>query len=114
MGNALDVDEVEVLVGIKPSYISKIGDESRLGEKLKTNVWGYASQSESSDPLDLHLQNLLRVLEPKSDVIRELLTMPGVEGQLFVGLGSPDAIYLSNDLINRIANLGLSVDFDLF
>ena len=60
---------------------------------------------------------LLNTLEPKVDALKEILSLPDVEGDLFLGFGSGNgqggAIF-SPELLRRVAECGLSLSLDLY
>lgn len=117
MGDGLPIEEVETRLGISPSHFGRKGEPLRLGGRYESNVWVFSNESESNVPFDIQIENLLTILEPKKDVLKEILTWPEVEGELFLGFGSMNGqggAYFSSGLLYRIAALGLSMDLDLY
>ena len=60
---------------------------------------------------------MLDVLEKKQAALKELLILPDVEGELFLGFSSANGqggAHFSAALLHRIAALGLSVGLDLY
>ena len=57
------------------------------------------------------------MLEPKLGALKEILSLPGVKGELFLGFGSGNgqggAIF-SPQLLRRVADYGLSLSLDLY
>jgi len=120
MGDGLLVDAIEERLELTPSSVRKKGqsykDNPAFG-RCQTNVWLWRNPDASDVPLGEQITSLLDVLEPKKDILKEMVAAPQVEAQLFLGVCSAKgtaAMYLPNALLQRIAKLGLSVDFDLY
>jgi hypothetical protein len=117
MGDGLPIDEVETRLGISPSQYGHKGDPLRHGGRYESNVWVFSNNSESDIPFDIQIESLLTMIEPKKDVLKEILKLPGVEGELFLGFGSENGqggAFFSSGLLLRIAECGLSMDLDLY
>ncbi len=56
-------------------------------------------------------------LEPKKEALKELLSFPDVEGELFLGFSSANGqggAYFTPELLRRVADLGLALSLDLY
>jgi hypothetical protein len=120
MGDGLPVDEVESKLGLMPSSIGRKG-EHRRGDtryaKCQTNVWVSKYLVDCDVPFEEQIANLLDALGPKVAVLKEILTLPNVQGELFLGFrsgnGQGGAIF-SPELLKRVAECGLSLSLDLY
>ena len=120
MGDGLLVDNIEEKLGLVPSNIGKKGqhyqDNPKRG-KYETNVWVWSCPEESDVPFEMQITSLLSILEPKKGILKEIMSMPDIEGELFLGFGSMNGqggAYFSNELLKRVAECGLSMDMDLY
>ena len=75
MGDALPVEEVETMFGIKPSSSGIKGrhtDDNPKNEKYFTNIWTLKSGTNSDVPFEEQITVLLDLLAPKIDVLRQI------------------------------------------
>ena len=116
-GDELNVEEITAKLGIEPSTSRKKGDPSRFGEQLKTNVWVWRYPVDSDVSFEIQINDLLEDIESKKHILKELISSPGVTGELFLGHGSvigEEVEFLSPEILRRIAEFGLTVDLDLY
>lgn len=120
MGDKLPVDEIENKLDIKPSFIGRMGEHINANPrcaKHHTNVWGWSVTDDSTITFEQQIGDLLEILEPKKHTLAEILSLPGVEGELFLGFSSSNGqggAYFSPSLLARVAALGLALDLDLY
>jgi hypothetical protein len=120
MGDGLALYEIESKLGLVPSHVGKKGEHHRgdpRRAKYQSNVWVWKYPAESDVPFEEQITGLLDVIEPKKSILKEILSLPAVEGELFLGYGSENGqggAYFSPDVLKRIAECGLSLDLDLY
>ena len=118
IGDGLPVEEIETKLGIKPSSLGIKGNlvrENPKYGKYPTNVWTLDSDTNSDVPFEEQITILLDLFEPKIEFIKEILALPGVKGELFLGSDiDSDSVFFSRELSERIAYFGLSIDLDLY
>ena len=121
MGDTLDPDEVTRLLGIEPSFTQRKGDKSgspeRPGASL-TGIWALESEkSVSNSDLEPHLDFLLSRLESRTSTVKRLM-LEGLDADIHcfwmseMGLGGGPV--LRPDTMRRIADLGVSLNFDIY
>jgi hypothetical protein len=120
MGDDLPVNNIESKLHVKPSYMGVKGEHidgnPRRG-KYETNVWGWRYSSESTVPFEAQIVGLLEKIEPIKSELLEILSNPGIEGELFLGFGSANGqggAYLRPDILQRVAACGLAISLDLY
>jgi len=120
IGDALPVDEIEAKLGIVPSSIGRKGEHIRGNPryaKHQTNGWRWSYPAEPTVPFEKQITELLNAIDPKKDALLEILALPEVEGELFLGFSSGNGqggAYFSPSLLQRIADYGLSLMLDLY
>ena len=120
MGDGLPLDDIESKLGLVPSHTGRKGDHFRGDSrraKYQSNVWVWNNPAESDVSFEEQITGLLNVIESKKSILKEILSLPDVEGELFLGYGSQNGqggAYLSPDILKRIAECGLSLDLDLY
>jgi|SRR5215204_1874048 len=119
-GESLPVEEIESRLGLEPSSFGRKGGRLRGDPryaKYRTNVWVSKYLVNSDVPFEEQITGLLDMLEPKLGALKEILSLPGVKGELFLGFGSGNgqggAIF-SPQLLRRVADYGLSLSLDLY
>ena len=119
-GDSLPVNEIESKLGIVPSFIGTKGEHIRNNPryaKYDTHLWGWKFTTDSTVPFDEQISDLLDILEPKKNILKELLSIPGIEGELFLGFSSEcgqGGAYFSPLLLTRISTLSLALNLDLY
>lgn len=120
MGDSLPVDEIGARLGVTPSNIGRKGEPLNDHPKSyihKTNLWGWKYPVSSDVPFEEQITGLLDSLEPKVSALKEILSLPEVKGELFLGFGSGNGqggAFFSSELLKRIAECGLSLSLDLY
>jgi hypothetical protein len=120
IGERLPVDRLEAILNIEPSYIGKLGEHIQGNQnyaKHHTNIWTWDSPLDDNVPFETQLDKLLLELEPRKKELFEILSIQGVKGELFLGFGSENGqggANFSNEIIKRIAMLGLDIGLDLY
>ena len=116
MGDNLPIDEVELKLDLKPKYLNKKGETLRH-HKMQTNVWCSEYLTDFKVPLEEQIELWVEKLEPKKAELKEILSLPDVEGEFFLGFGSTNnqgGAYFTPDLLKRVSDLGLALSFDLY
>jgi hypothetical protein len=120
MGDALPVEEVESRLGLTPVSFGRKGDHlhgDRRYARYQTNVWVSKYLFNSNVPFEEQISGLLDLLEPKRGSLKELLSLPDVKGELFLGFSSGNGqggTNFSPELLKRVADYGLSLSLDLY
>lgn len=120
MGDGLPVDEVEARLGLAPSTLGRkgehLGGDPRFA-KHATNGWVLGDLTDSDVPFEEQITVLLDALELNLDALKQILLLPDVRGELFLGFSSGNGqggAQLSLALLKRIAEYGLSLNLDLY
>jgi hypothetical protein len=122
-GDLLPINEIETKLKLSASSIGEKGKPLNiyksplLNTPLKTNVWCAEYLTDNNIPLEDQIEIYLKSIEPKKEVLREILSLPDVKGEFFLGFSSENGqggAYFSAKLLERISNLGLSVSLDLY
>ena len=85
--------------------------------KHHSNNWVWRYPSSSAVPFEDQIEGLLEVLSPKIAELKEILSIDGIQGELFLGFGSGNGqggATFSSDLLKRIGDCGLSLSLDLY
>jgi hypothetical protein len=117
LGDGLPIDEIEAKLGIGASHVGRKGEPNHRGREHLSNVWVWRYPAQSNIEFEEQIAGLIDMIEPKADALREILALPEVEGELFLGFGSANGqggALFSPELLRRIADLGLSVSLDLY
>jgi Domain of unknown function (DUF4279) len=109
-------EEVTAQMGIAPSKTRTVGDLWPSGRPVEKNWWELPSPLKRGDSLlQDHIEALLDVLESRTTSVVALASAASVgincTGYYF---GANPGLHLSARLIERLAALRLSVDFDLY
>jgi hypothetical protein len=122
-GDLLPIDDIEAKLELTPRSVGKKGMPLNhyklpiLNAPLKTNVWCAKKLTGNNVPLEKQIELYLEKLEPKKEVLREILSLPNVEGEFFLGFSSENGqggAYFSAKLLKRVSDLGLSLSLDLY
>ena len=120
MGDTIPIDEIERMLEIAPSSIGRKGEHLQGNPKrakYETHIWVWSFPAEPSVPFETQIADLLERLEPKKDALLEILALPKTEGELFLGFSSGNGQGGANfpaNLLQRVANCGLSICLDLY
>ena len=120
MGDDLPVEEIESRLGLEAASFGRKGEHlngNPRHEKYRTNIWVSKLLTNSDVPFEEQIAGLLDLLEPKVDALKAILSLPNVEGELFLGFGSGNGqggANFSSDLLARIAGCNLSLGLDLY
>src|SRR5688572_25327200 len=90
-GDGLPVDEIESKLGLAPSKVGRKGEHLRGDPryaKYPSNLWVWDSPAESDVSFREQVAGLLEVFEPRKKALLEILSLPEVEGDVFLGFGS--------------------------
>ena len=93
----------------------------RIGEKRgktilveKTNGWVLNSKMPKNAPLEAHIEELLGRLLVHADRIRALSEQETVEFSCVIYASAPPSLNFKKSVIQRVCQLGASLDMDLF
>lgn len=123
MGDSLPIDEIETKLELPASSVGKKGESLNvykspiLNTPLGTNVWCAEYLTENDVLLENQIEVWLEKLEPKKAELMEILSIPNVEGELFLGFSSENGqggAYFTSDILRRVSELGLALSFDLY
>lgn len=120
MGDALPVDEISLILAIKPSHIGRKGENINNNPRYaryETNIWSWTFTKNSSVNFEEQISELLDVLETKAQALLQILALPNVEGELFLGFGSSNGqggAHFPASFLQRIAVLDLNINLDLY
>jgi hypothetical protein len=109
-------EQVSQILGFPPSKAWNTGDiNPRNGKRRQSMSWSLNSGLDDKQPLELHIQNLLLWLHPKTDALRQLW----VEYDLIlqcVGYFPPSGhgMRFNREQIRQAAQLGLALDLDFY
>lgn len=112
------IQEINSILELEPTSFHLKGDliSEKTNRTRKRNSWSFQSSLPRSEPFqDAHLENLLVTLKQRKSTI-ELLNSKYDVGISCVGYYTNvnPGFHLSADLIKAYAELGLSIDFDLY
>ena len=116
MGDSLPIDEIEAKIEVKSRSSIKKGELFKT-EQLSTNVWCAEYLTKNDVPLETQIELWLEKLESKKEVLKEILSVPNAEGELFLGFSSENGqggAYFTPELLRRVADLGLALSLDLY
>lgn len=117
-GDTLQPDEVTRALSIQPTNSGLKGgllSSSPKRSPLRTSLWMLKSPLSEHESLDLHLQYLLDLLEPKREEIRELAKLYDID--FFCGFSSENGqggCTFQPTLLERLAKLEVKVVLDLY
>jgi hypothetical protein len=122
-GDLLPIDEIETKLGLVADSIGKKGfplnhfKSPMLNTPLETNVWCAKRLTENNIPLENQIELYLEKLEHKKEFLQDILSLPNVEGEFFLGFSSENGqggAYFSAELLKRVSDLGLAISLDLY
>jgi hypothetical protein len=120
LGDGVPVDEIESQLGFEASSFGRKGNHLRgdpAYAKYHTNVWVSKYVADSDVLFEAQISLILDRLEPRVDALKKILSLPNVEGELFLGFSSANGqggAVFSPELLRRVANCGLSLSLDLY
>ena len=105
-------------LGLEPSRAFKKGDlvSENTDRRWKHSSWEYFSTLPRTEPCqDAHIENLIKIMLERKDKILQLQSTYEV-GINCVGhyYNANPGFHMSSDLIKKCAELGVSIDFDLY
>lgn len=112
-----DTSAVTQLLSIEPTKAWVAGDQfpNHPTAKLTHSRWVLGSGSGTEVAVEEQLEALLNLLEARREQVREAARRYSVEIQCAVYYEDfTPGINLSEQTIRRVADLGLSIDFDLY
>jgi hypothetical protein len=115
LSTSLTPEEITKVLGIPCEKSWRIGD-SRAHTIIKetTNGWVLGSGLPDLMPLEAQIETFLEYVAQYSDKIRTLSLTSTVELSCVVYGPTPPPLYLSNSVLSAIAQLGASLDIDLY
>jgi len=119
-GDDLPVQEVEERLRLTTRFTGikgrNIGDDPRYA-RYQTSFWTWEFTTDTAVPFEEQLADVLPILEERRTPLRELLSLPGVQGELFLGYGSESGqggAYFPPEQLTRLGALGLAIGLDLY
>lgn len=121
-GDGLDVTRVEGLIGLSPTTIglkgqTRKGKQGREYAAYETNIWVYSHDAANTSCFDDRLRDLFGLLGSRRSALKALCTIPGIEGEVWLGFGSGNGQggdTISPQVLALIADTGLSLSLDLY
>lgn len=127
IGDNLNPSKITLLLGLEPDIAHKKGDprtgESKSGKTIiyapfNTGLWSINSKWANKDNnLQDHIVNIFERIEPKKDVLVKL-TDEGFKMDFYCGyfFSTKDqtGISLNNEILKRIAELGIDLRINLY
>lgn len=120
MGDNLQIEEIGDRLGLPVRVLGRRGEYLQGNPrrpKYQTNVWVAEYLTDSDVPFEQQITVWLEALEPKMDVLKDILSVPGVIGEFFLGFSSANGqggAEFSPQLLRRIADCGLMLSLDLY
>jgi hypothetical protein len=103
-------------MGVEPTKAWRKGEPTGKGRGIQThNRWVLKSTLPLAEPIEAHLENLLSQLESRGEAVADLRTR--FEARLAVAAYWQEvnpSFSLSASVVERVAALGLELDFDLY
>lgn len=119
-GDLLPVSTISAALRLPAKYIG-IKDEPRQGNpkyaRHETNIWTHSSTDDARTPFEVQLEQLVAHLETVAEPLRNFLSIPGVEADLFLGFSSGSGqggFSITPSLLQRIARLRIELTVDLY
>ncbi len=126
MGNNLEPSKITLLLGIEPDIAHKKG-ESRTGKSksgkiinyapFNSGLWSIKSKLDKNNSIQDHIVSILERIEPKKEVLLKLIN-EGFKMDLYCGyfFSTKDqaGVSLNNELLKRIAELGMDFGISLY
>lgn len=109
-------EELTSQIGLEPTEVRQTGEVLPSGKVARRNSWKLVSPLARGEHLiQESLEALLPILESRVDLVRSLAASysAGINCVGYYYGGNP-GLHLSVELLQRLANLRLSVDFDLY
>ena len=121
MGGGLDPEGISATLALEPDYCHRQGDprtgkEGRRYSDYKEGIWIINSSADPLSTVEDHLGDLCRKLAGKKDVIEKLM-LGNTRLDISVGVigtGGTFAFSVSHTMIARLAQLGVTLDFDFY
>lgn len=101
-------EDITQNLGLTPDHLHHQGDYPRNNPKLsayKHGMWSLNSKVSEDQPLEVHLDNLLTILEPSQKFITSLAQHATVD--LYCVLYSQNGFQLSPQIMKRMAELSI-------
>jgi len=109
-------EEISKLLGLEPTIVKLKGEPFTHGRLRRRSSWEYHSTLPRSEIFqDKHLSNLMVELLPRVTKIKDIGNRHSI-GISCVGYYTNvnPGFHMSKELINQCAQLGVSIDFDLY
>ena len=117
-GKDLDPQDVTERMSIIPSRSFKRGDRRTVKKKWPHGFWALTSDGHiDSTDLSLHLDWLVKQLEPSNSSIQEIIHDSDFKAEISCLWISPEdhnGLILPSQLISKIAELGVELSFDIY
>ena len=108
-------EQISDATGILCDHSWRIGEKRRKTILVeKTNGWVLNSKMPKNAPLEAHIEELLGRLLVHADRIRALSEQETVEFSCVIYASAPPSLNFNKSVIQRVCQLGASLDMDLF
>jgi hypothetical protein len=115
ISDTLTPDKISSQTGLQCDRSWRIGDlRHRTAIRERNSGWILGSGLPKADCIDDHLDAIWSILGPVKDKIRQLSETETVELSVVIYSSSSPELYFESSRINRLAQLGASLDIDLY
>ncbi len=113
-----DHTDISRLMGLEPTraYNKNSSRPQTPHIKRKTSLWAlHSTKPETEIFLDTHIESVLGLVEPRTEVIKKLVSLyyVGIQCVGYYTNANP-GFHMSSELLQRVTALGLWLDFDLY
>jgi hypothetical protein len=111
----LSPEDITQSLGVTPDHMHHQGDYPRNKPKYsayKHSMWSLNSKVSEDEPLEVHLDNLLSILEPSKEFITSLAQHATID--FYCVLYSQSGVQLSSQIMKRTAELSITFGVVLY
>lgn len=111
-----DPQSVTDAIGLQPHQSWRTGESGPHRSRRTHDRWEFRAPTCAAAPFEVQLDELLSILEARRDRVRQVVE--SFEAGICCTAKYRDTVnpgfHLSQDVVRRLADLGMSIDFDLF
>lgn len=117
---SIDTSTITKRIGIQPTEVRKKGDPKPrvTGKYYDEHMWYFEPHKDIPDKLERKLVTLLDLLTPKAPQIsalsKECYLCINIYSYEYSGYGQLLGLHLDNDILQKLASLGVEIDFDRY
>ena len=126
IGDSLDPLTITELLGLEPDKACRKGDPNvgitKKGKEIhyapfRTGLWAIDTKLDKHERIQNHIESILECIEPKKEVLTKM-SSEGLRMEFFCGhfftAGSQARIILTNEVLKRIADLGIDFRVEMY